>query len=537
MKQALHIFLKDARRFWPEILISLAIVAAFIRIYPHEWMAANLMHRAFMTGFFAGDMFDVLSQALVVLIPLSWWLLITRVVHAERLVGDSQFWLTRPYEWKRLLGAKVLFLAVFICLPIFVAQSLLLLEAGFHPLSYIPGLLYSQLLLTGVLVLPLAALSTLTSSFAKMTLAVLGVVLLIAGIAALGSLAPSDSVGSVASPLGDKLSFAALMLFCGAAIVAQYAIRKTWFGWSLLAVLPILLTAFAFGDPDAVLMNRAYPPLAANATAPVQLQYLPDSTHAASTNTTNDAKELEIYIPLHSSGVAPGYTTRLEGVKATIDAPDGSHWESPWQAVYNQYLLSDTEETFVRFRIRRAVYDKFKTLPVTLRLSFALTRAKADTEIQVPLPAHDFFVAGFGMCSPRPGWLNRPSEIAAVACRAALRQPDLSYVSVLWSEQPCSTAQSNSSSGVLGATWAGSFEQDPADFGITSVWNTPLNFSNSWAGYRQGTTGIPRHLCVGLPITFTRYRLDGRSQTAILLQDFHMPKFSVASGFVFVTQH
>jgi hypothetical protein len=36
------------------------------------------------------------------------------VIHAEALVGDRRFWLTRPYEWKKLLGAKALFLLVFL---------------------------------------------------------------------------------------------------------------------------------------------------------------------------------------------------------------------------------------------------------------------------------------------------------------------------------------------------------------------------------------------------------------------------------------
>ncbi len=38
MKQTLHIFAKDARRFWPEIAISLAITALFTRIYPNQWL-------------------------------------------------------------------------------------------------------------------------------------------------------------------------------------------------------------------------------------------------------------------------------------------------------------------------------------------------------------------------------------------------------------------------------------------------------------------------------------------------------------------
>jgi hypothetical protein len=526
MKQILHIFVKDVRRFWPESLISLALVAAFARIYPHQWLDADSMHRAVRFNLFAGGIMGFLGQILVVLIPISWWLLISRVVHAEKLVGDRQFWLTRPYEWKKLLGAKVLFLVVFLYLPIFIAQIVLLIEAGFGPFAYIQGLLYNLLLITGVIVLPLVALSTLTPTFAKMTLAILGVALLIAGIAALGSLPPSDSIGSVASPLGDGLSFAVLLSLCGAVVVLQYAMRKTLLGWGLLLAIPVLLSALAFGDPDQLLMNRTYPRAAA---APVQLQYTPDSTHQATANTTEHAQELEIYIPLHASGVADGYTAITEAVKVTIDAPDGSHWDSPWQAIYNQRLLPDMNDASIRFTIRRAVYDKFKSTPVSLNLDFALTSAKAESVTRIQIPSHDFFVSRFGVCSPRAGWLREPFAITAINCRAALRQPMLTYVSALWTDEPCSASQSEPSAGVLGTTWAGSLETERADFGITSVWETPLNFSNAWGDYHQGSVPRPRHFCTGSPVTFTQYRLVGHTQTDLTLEGFRLPALDIGS--------
>jgi hypothetical protein len=37
MNQILHIFKKDTRHFWPEILTSLAITAAFALVYPMRW--------------------------------------------------------------------------------------------------------------------------------------------------------------------------------------------------------------------------------------------------------------------------------------------------------------------------------------------------------------------------------------------------------------------------------------------------------------------------------------------------------------------
>ena len=43
MKQMLHIFAKDSRQFWPEILICVALVAAFVWIYPSSWLVGNTL--------------------------------------------------------------------------------------------------------------------------------------------------------------------------------------------------------------------------------------------------------------------------------------------------------------------------------------------------------------------------------------------------------------------------------------------------------------------------------------------------------------
>jgi hypothetical protein len=169
----LHIFAKDSRQFWPEILISLALVAAFVWIYPSSWLVGNTL-AVDVGGDFVKALFEqYLGGILKLLIPVSWWLLIARVIHAEALVGDRQFWLTRPYEWKKLLGAKALFLVVFLYLPLLIAQCLLLFTAGFRPLSFIPGLLFNLLLITGILVLPLMAIASVTATFARVTVTLL----------------------------------------------------------------------------------------------------------------------------------------------------------------------------------------------------------------------------------------------------------------------------------------------------------------------------------------------------------------------------
>ena len=243
MKQILHIFAKDSRRFWAEILISLALVAAMVRIYPSRWLEPVWAHTGFGFLAFAGGL-QTLASFMNILIPLSWWLLITRVIHDERLVGDNQFWLTRPYEWKKLLAAKVLFIAAFIYLPLVIGQWVLLLEAGLDPMHSIPGLVYSLLLITGILILPLIALATVTKNFARMSLALFGVVIYVIGIAWLCSLVQS---ASIASPFGDRLQVVLLLLFCTVAAVLQYARRMVWLSRGLLIALLVLIAAIAVG--------------------------------------------------------------------------------------------------------------------------------------------------------------------------------------------------------------------------------------------------------------------------------------------------
>ena len=148
MKQALHIFAKDARHFWPEITVSLVITAVFAWTYRYTWMADMV------PGIPKLQYLQKLAEIVAGLVPVSWWILITRAVHAESLVGDRQWWITKPYEWPQLLGSKLLFLAAFVLLPFCVAQCVLLEVAGFHWFEYMPGLGFSLVLVLGILVGP-----------------------------------------------------------------------------------------------------------------------------------------------------------------------------------------------------------------------------------------------------------------------------------------------------------------------------------------------------------------------------------------------
>src|SRR4051812_34967400 len=116
MRQAVHIFRKDVRRLLPEIVVTLLVVAAFIFLEVRRalWWPDLLVNPS--------SAWDLVRF----LLPAAGWVLIARVIHAEALPGDRQFWLTRPYAWKSLLGAKALFILVFVNLPMLVADVIIL---------------------------------------------------------------------------------------------------------------------------------------------------------------------------------------------------------------------------------------------------------------------------------------------------------------------------------------------------------------------------------------------------------------------------
>jgi hypothetical protein len=521
MKQMLHIFAKDSRQFWPEILISLALVATFVWIYPSSWLSGNTIYAVAGGAFVPALLEGFLGGMVKVLIPVSWWLLIARVIHAEALVGDCQFWLTRPYEWKKLLGAKAIFLVVFLYLPLLIAQCLLLLRAGFSPLSYVSGLLFNLLLITGILVLPLVAIASVTATFARVT------VTLLAGLAGfIGFIAISLGFSNnVSIPTSDHLGIPLAFCFCGTVVVLQYSARRVWVSRLLLIAFPIVLVLSGLAVPESTMMRRAYPRASAGQEAPVQLTLLRDTPHPATAYLVR-ANQLQVSIPVQVSGVAAGYALIPDALRVTIDAANGSHWTSPWQPASNSNYLPGTSESGVGFLISRAAFDQLRSMPVTLHFTLALTLVQAGNVRNIPLSTQDFSVPDFGICSPDPRSMDR--QFLGIACRFALRPPGLTYINVRWADGSCQAPQPGPGTAVEGDSWVGTLENSPADFGITSVWSPPISLSNGTKV--EGNKSEPRYLCPGTPVTFTQYNPVRRTQYDFAIPDFRFPSYRPDEG-------
>ena len=529
MKQIVAIVLKDIRRFWPELAVSFALLIALVLIYPATWRVNQgedlVVPHNFMSE---GGAMGFISVSLVVLVPIGWLILIARLVHCERLIGDTQFWITRPYEWPKLLTAKLIFLALFLYVPFFIAQCVLLAEAGFHPLEHLGGLVFNLLLLTAAAVFPLLAFSALTTGFARLILVLLGCTLFIAAVAVVRANLPSDVYNSVPDIISGRIAFAILVCGCAAAVVLQYGLRGRRIGWLVLLAAAAMMCVMGLVDPDRVLVERYYPAVSVGAPPPVQFSYSAEGLAQPMTSESRDKGRLDISLPLSASGVANGYAVVPMAVMATIEAPNGEGWHSPWQGVERERFGPGVSAAAFRFRIRQRVYDRFKNTPVRLRLTIAVDQAAKIAEPTIAMPADDFTVPGFGVCAPDT-WLGPIRTITGIHCRSAMNQPQLTLVSLHWSEGPCSKASDETGAQVAGTAWAGTLDPDPAEFGISSVWDVPVIFSNFWMPRNSNSNDAPhaRHICPGTPVSFAEYKLVNRARVDLSIEGFRLPEVSL----------
>jgi hypothetical protein len=267
MKQILHIFKKDIRLFWGEIVILLFLTTAWVSIPSYFVISGPRLMRG---G--AGDpqWLPILWGILTLLVPVCWWVLVASVVHAERLVGDRQFWITRPYEWVKLFAAKLLFVLLFIYLPALTACGILWGEIGSARHWEITSLLDPLgwvLLVVTCTVLPLAAIASVTASLDRMMMMVL-----FAGVPMGAAVAIPAKIMSetVPGPISVRICFALALLICGAVVVLQYARRKTRLAVALLIAIPVLICAISIFTPERSPTNRTQAPQATGAAAPVR---------------------------------------------------------------------------------------------------------------------------------------------------------------------------------------------------------------------------------------------------------------------------
>jgi hypothetical protein len=237
---------------------------------------------------------------------------------------------------------------------------------------------------------------------------------------------------------------------------------------------------------------------------------------------------------MEESGVADGFVVIPDAIRAEITSPDGSHWSSDWEMVGFYKFLPGEVYFSPKFTMPLAIYNKYRSVPLKVHLTFAITQAQADNVTTISMPAVRFVVPDFGICSPQTGWAPEFGRITGINCVSPMAKPQLTYVSTHWSNAPCPATQA-AYPDVLGDAWVGSLNPEPAEFGISPVVSDSVQISNGDFNQTEGKARL-RYLCPGTPIVFTKYRSVRRLQMTVDATDFHLPRVTIVGNQVTVTQ-
>ena len=475
MNQILHIFRKDARHHWPEILVSIALLITFAVEQPYKW-AGQSFHNRLLEG---------LVNMLPVAMVLAWAFLIVRLVHGEALVGNRQFWITRPYEWHKLLTAKLFAIAVFIHLPLFLSQMVLLWIGRFTLLPAIPGLLFVHLLFFCAIVVPSLTFGSMTSGIGQLALAGLAALLVFAGLAAAVFLRLDMDVAADST---DWLVAPICLGSCVCVILFQYLYRKTVLA-RLFAVgaVTVVVLIMVLAPYEKIISGWFPPPGNAN---PIPAHLIFDRkvafAHPENWTPTYYEKEIDFEIPFEVSGLDEKSLVEIRAIRLDLDLPNGEQWTSHWRPVYNQTILYGRTRVWPDIRIKKDLFRKIKNAPVKAHVTLGISLYRVGTTREIPMSENRVNIPGGARCS------NELSD-NSLECFSALTEPKPVFIAADLPNSACAIQKDAGRE-----PWAAS----PAFFADFSTSSTPdldftpvQQFSISLSRYR-----IFEDLLVRLPI-------------------------------------
>jgi hypothetical protein len=421
MPQTIHILLKDARRNWAYIAVVLAFTAMLTILTP-KWVP--IYSRETQNPNRLVDILDIL-------LPAAWWFTIAHLIHGEALVGDRQFWVTRPYSWKSLLAAKFLFCVVFLLAPHLLSDWIVLSVDGFSPRSMIPGLLWQQCSLFGVRMLPALILATVTRNMRQFALVCFALAIAFVGLIEVESFHPSnDIVAALANGphpgAGSWLrEWRGTVLHAGLAtalLLWLYARRRTGAARAILAAVLVWALLQSAWPPPAIARaprNEAAPP----EHSEIAVVFAPQRGGLGMTGASGLIDKVQVDIPIELTGRDRDLLD-VEMASVSVQPERGAAWSSAWSWYTNasQRLGQD----WIELHLEPRVFQRLNGGPVTVRAVFGVVLYETETTTRFTPGGGWTDVPGFGKVAIRtdpayPGWWW-------LWWRVPLRDPNLKFV-------------------------------------------------------------------------------------------------------------
>jgi hypothetical protein len=397
-----HILWKDARRLWPAVALSTVLVVMLANT--DRWRAGRIP--------------SATEGWLNLLLPLIWACVAAVAVQEEPLAGDRSWWLTRPYPWRSLLAAKLIFVIVAIHLPAFLADIYILRAHGLSAASCLGMLLQKQLFLLGVVTLPAMALATLVRRFASFLLVSVAIA---SGIVVLnGGFGPLPNYWPEPAGARQFLAGAAFVLAAIAIVAIQYTRRNLAISRAVAICAGVLSCAIGVALPARLAFAMTSP-----GSARIRLRipagspptvYSPRNRHT-------------LLIPITLEGAGPG---RLSGIQLRISNTEGFQVQSGNPSPYQPddkiemlaYLigLHNGESDWLSVRIAGPAWDRMKDGPVSITGWAAIDQYRLGPASNIPISGtHQ--IPGIGRCGATPVGDPFTQDMLKVLCESPGRAP------------------------------------------------------------------------------------------------------------------
>ncbi len=397
MRQALQIFKKDVRYLKHEIalLLSMAVLLAAMR---------------------APEFVQVIEFALVGAAAF----LIGRLVLAETIPGDRQFWITRPYRWPSLLAAKLLFILAFVNLPVLLAHLCILVADGFPLATSLPGLLWSQVLLFTFVSLPFASLAALSSGMAAFIFAQLIVIAAGYGIWDVFVTTRTGSFGGV-SWVRDAVAFLALCAIAIPVLLVQYKKRSTifsrWFASAGIGLAAVAYIAVPF--PFALALDTH---LSKQPSLGSSLQIVFDRTSDWQYWSRALEPKVLLHIPISVQNIPDGTEFKADALGISLQSPDGraAHLDAgDCPDPLRRSLSTGAVMVYASCLLDQTFFKQERGQPLTLRASLYFTLFGNARSQTIPLSNEPSNALDGLQC-----YTNVVKAEWDVYCRSAFRWPD-----------------------------------------------------------------------------------------------------------------
>ncbi len=503
----LHILHKDIRRLWLAIAASLVVLASL------AW------HDRWRSDWLPGATEGYLN----ILTPIVWACLIGLATAQEPLVGDRQFWITRPYRRPQLLTAKLLFAILFVHFPSILADCYILSSRGFPPLAYVPQLAMKQLVLAGAVTLPAMALAAVARSFSHFILEIVGVaaVFLVLSGSYWGfnyTWEPFDAVRRQLIVLLAAAASAAIlgMQYFGRRVLVS---RIVGLGAAVAAVV-----VFCYFLPQSALALRAGV-APAPAVPSLRFDTAPRSPYPSW------GRDIMVALPIVVDGFPDPVRARVEAVHSEILTGAGEHYSQEMPTTYRPfekmpYTLwiqpGDWDEKAPRWmtlHIDLVTFAKMQNAPVTLRGEAGVTLYRLLDSGWIGVgEMRD--VDGLGRCTAGIAEERFAEERLKLECESPRDNP-IGTRARLWSpatgrEWKHRLGEARSIGNGPRVTWLSPIERDQTFWNIVPEPGGP---GSQWQ--------LPRDLAPGARIEITPQRVLGYAAVRYEFRDVDLRRYTV----------